>query len=92
MFEGFTEGHRTGSTLDLFVRRGGEGPPVLLLHGHPRTSSTWHRVAPLLRDRGLSVVCPDLPGYGRSDSPTSRCPPPTTRRTPGGPAPASSSP
>lgn len=69
MFEGFTEERRTGSTLDLLVRHGGEGPPLLLLHGHPRTSSTWHRAAPLLRDRGLSVVCPDLPGYGRSDKP-----------------------
>ena len=36
------------------------------LHGHPRTSATWHRVAPLLVAAGLSVVCADLPGYGRS--------------------------
>jgi haloacetate dehalogenase len=42
---------------------------VLLLHGHPRTSATWHRVAPQLVERGFSVVCLDLPGYGRSDKP-----------------------
>ena len=30
--------------LELFVRHGGRGPAVLLLHGHPRTSATWHRV------------------------------------------------
>lgn len=41
----------------------------MLLHGHPRTSSTWHRVAPLLVDRGRTVVCVDLPGYGRSEKP-----------------------
>ena len=44
-------------------------PVVLLLHGHPRTSATWHRVAPLLVEAGLSVVCADLPGYGRSGRP-----------------------
>jgi haloacetate dehalogenase len=41
---------------------------VLLLHGHPRTHVTWHRVAPLLAQRH-TVVCPDLPGYGRSSKP-----------------------
>ena len=34
----------------LRVRHGGSGPPVLLLHGHPRTHATWHRVAPLLAE------------------------------------------
>jgi haloacetate dehalogenase len=48
-------------------RSGGEGPPVVLLHGHPRTHMTWHRVAPLLS--GFTVVCPDLRGYGRSSKP-----------------------
>lgn len=56
--------------LKLFARRGGAGPAVLLLHGHPRTSSTWYRVAPRLVEQGLTVVCADLPGYGRSDKPT----------------------
>jgi haloacetate dehalogenase len=50
----------------LRVRVGGSGPPVLLLHGHPRTHTTWHRVAPLLVAAGFTVVCPDLPGYGES--------------------------
>ena len=71
MFEGFTEGMVPAGSIPLFVRRGGPhgGPPVLLLHGHPRTSSTWHRVAPRLVDAGFAVVCPDLPGYGRSGKP-----------------------
>jgi haloacetate dehalogenase len=41
---------------------------VLLLHGHPRTHATWHRVAPLLA-RSHTVVCPDLRGYGESSKP-----------------------
>ena len=50
------------------MRHGGSGPPVLLLHGHPRTHATWHRVAPLLA-AGHTVVCPDLRGYGESSKP-----------------------
>ncbi|WP_407656070.1 alpha/beta fold hydrolase [Lentzea waywayandensis] len=50
------------------MRTGGAGPPVLLLHGHPRTHTTWHRVAPLLAD-DYTVVCPDLRGYGESSKP-----------------------
>lgn len=42
---------------------------MLLLHGHPRTGSTWHRVAPLLVNAGFEVVAPDLRGYGRSRGP-----------------------
>jgi haloacetate dehalogenase len=41
----------------------------VLLHGHPRTHTTWHRVAPLLVAAGHAVVCPDLRGYGRSSKP-----------------------
>ena len=71
MFEDFTEEMVDGAGgLRLMVRHGGAGPAVLLLHGHPRTSSTWHRVAPLLVDAGFTVACADLPGYGRSDKPT----------------------
>ncbi|MDQ3403697.1 MAG: alpha/beta hydrolase [Actinomycetota bacterium] len=70
MFEGFTEDRiDVGESTSLFVRHGGEGRPVLLLHGHPRTSATWHRVAPRLVDNGFSVICPDLRGYGRSLGP-----------------------
>ncbi len=53
----------------LRVRYGGYGPPVLLLHGHPRTHTTWHKVAPLLAAY-FTVVCPDLPGFGRSSVPS----------------------
>jgi haloacetate dehalogenase len=44
---------------------GGEGPPVLLLHGYPQTHIAWRRVAPTLAQRHTLVI-PDLPGYGAS--------------------------
>ena len=71
MFEGFVEDVVDGEGLPVFVRHhlNPGCPVVLLLHGHPRTSATWHRVAPLLVEAGLSVVCADLPGYGRSGKP-----------------------
>jgi len=70
VFEGFDELRVEGEDgVRLRVRVGGEGPPVVLLHGHPRTHTTWHRVAPLLVAAGHRVVCPDLRGYGRSDKP-----------------------
>jgi haloacetate dehalogenase len=68
MFDGFAEERIDVGDAVLRVRHGGDGPAVLLLHGHPRTHMTWHRVAPALAvDR--SVVCPDLRGYGESTKP-----------------------
>ncbi|HET6815770.1 MAG TPA: alpha/beta hydrolase [Mycobacteriales bacterium] len=68
MFDGFALDHVDVGEATLRVRYGGNGPAVLLLHGHPRTHATWHRVAPLLA-RTHTVVCPDLRGYGRSSKP-----------------------
>jgi haloacetate dehalogenase len=68
MFEKFVLENVDVGAATLRVRHGGSGYPVLLLHGHPRTHTTWHRVAPLLAAH-YSVVCPDLRGYGRSSKP-----------------------
>ena len=68
MFEKFVLEQVDVGAATLRVRHGGSGYPVLLLHGHPRTHTTWHRVAPLLAG-DYSVVCPDLRGYGRSSKP-----------------------
>jgi haloacetate dehalogenase len=57
-----------GPGATLRVRYGGSGPPVMLLHGHPRTHATWHKVAPLLAAHH-TVVCPDLRGFGQSSKP-----------------------
>jgi haloacetate dehalogenase len=47
---------------------GGAGPPLLLLHGHPQTHVTWHKIAPALAAH-FTVVATDLRGYGDSDKP-----------------------
>lgn len=71
MFEGFVDEPVTLGAVTLQVRHAlrADAPAVMLLHGHPRTSATWHRVAPRLHAAGFGVVCPDLRGYGRSPGP-----------------------
>jgi haloacetate dehalogenase len=68
VFDGFELERVDVGEAVLRVRHGGSGPAVLLLHGHPRTHTTWHRVAPLLADTH-TVVCPDSRGYGESSKP-----------------------
>jgi haloacetate dehalogenase len=70
MFSSFTSNRIQSRDGDIFVRRGGAGPPVLLLHGFPETHLMWHAVAPLL-STDFSIVCADLPGYGQSACPLS---------------------
>jgi haloacetate dehalogenase len=68
MFEGL-ERRRVGvDEAELNLVSGGEGPPLLLLHGYPQTHAMWHRLAPLLATR-FTLVMPDLPGYGASKGP-----------------------
>ena len=63
IFPGFALDHLdVGDGVTLRVRHGGDGPAVVLLHGHPRTHTTWYAVAPALTAAGLTVVCPDLRG------------------------------
>jgi haloacetate dehalogenase len=64
MIPGFTD-HRTDT---LAYSMGGEGPPLLLLHGFPQTRAMWARIAPVLAQTH-TVICPDLPGYGASAKP-----------------------
>ena len=68
MFDGFELERVDVGDAVLRVRHGGSGPAVLLLHGHPRTHTTWHRVAPLLAATH-TVVAPDSRGYGESSKP-----------------------
>jgi pimeloyl-ACP methyl ester carboxylesterase/quercetin dioxygenase-like cupin family protein len=53
---------------DIFVRWGGKGPVVLLVHGYAENSDSW---APLAEDlmRDHTVVVPDLRGIGKSSKP-----------------------
>jgi haloacetate dehalogenase len=68
VFEGFDLANINVGDVSLRVRYGGSGTPVLLLHGHPRTHTTWYQVAPILAEQ-YTVVCPDLRGYGESSKP-----------------------
>ena len=68
MFEGFEVRRVDVGEVTLRVRVGGDGPPVLLLHGHPQTHAMWHRVAPALAG-SHTVVAADLRGYGGSTAP-----------------------
>ncbi|WP_246515461.1 alpha/beta fold hydrolase [Bradyrhizobium diversitatis] len=65
LFEGFSPLDRQTSRVRFAGVTGGEGPPLLLLHGYPESHATWHDVAPALAKR-YTVVAPDLPGYGKS--------------------------
>jgi len=66
----FDTAHVDVSGNSLFIRRYGKGPPLLLIHGFPRTSLMWRFLAPELAERH-TVICVDLRAYGQSDIPTS---------------------
>src|SRR5882757_215011 len=68
LFPGYESARIRTSAGEIFVRLGGDGPPLLLLHGFSQTHVQWHRVAPQLVDK-FSLIIPDLPGYGSSDIP-----------------------
>ena len=68
MFEGFELATIDVGEAAIRVRRGGSGPPLLLLHGNPQTHLMWHAVAPRLA-RDFTVVATDLRGYGDSSKP-----------------------
>ena len=68
LFPGFVARRLETEGCEIFARVGGDGPPMLLLHGYPQTHVMWHRLAPLLADR-FTLVCADLRGYGDSGKP-----------------------
>jgi len=54
-----------------YMTSGTTGPAVLLLHGGlPGSSGTagWRFMAPFLGANGFRVYCPDMPGFGLSDT------------------------
>ncbi|MBU3918330.1 alpha/beta hydrolase [Patescibacteria group bacterium] len=58
------------NNLKVFVRIQGQGSPFLILHGWGASTKSWIRVQKELSERFL-VICPDLPGFGKSDLPDS---------------------
>jgi 4,5:9,10-diseco-3-hydroxy-5,9,17-trioxoandrosta-1(10),2-diene-4-oate hydrolase len=55
--------------LALVAAAGGEGEPVLLLHGQPGSGSDWLPLIRELRRRRVPLLVPDRPGYGRTGGP-----------------------
>jgi haloacetate dehalogenase len=69
LFPGFAERRiRTGDNVEIYLRTGGSGPPLLLLHGYPQIHVMWHKIAPELA-RHCTLVIADLRGYGDSSAP-----------------------
>ncbi|GBF78699.1 alpha/beta fold hydrolase [Aphanothece sacrum] len=56
------------SKIKINLIKGGQGFPVLLLHGYPQTHIIWHKIAPKLAEN-FTVIVTDLRGYGDSDKP-----------------------
>jgi haloacetate dehalogenase len=65
MSDGELRRHKIG---DLSVLAGGEGEPVVLLHGIPGSAFAWESAGMLLAER-YRLIIPDLLGFGRSDPP-----------------------
>ena len=68
MFKGFKSQKIQTTGASINVVSGGQGPPLLLLHGNPETHVMWHKVAPRLATE-FSVFAADLRGYGDSSKP-----------------------
>jgi haloacetate dehalogenase len=68
LIPGFTSRDVETASVRIRAAVGGSGPPLLLLHGHPQTHLTWHKIALELAKR-FTVVATDLRGYGDSAKP-----------------------
>ena len=64
----FTSRYVDTGELRLHAVTGGEGPPLLLVHGWPQTWYAWRMVMPALA-RDFQVVAVDQRGIGLSDKP-----------------------
>jgi pimeloyl-ACP methyl ester carboxylesterase len=68
--DNMTFSHNTASVngIQLHYVMGGQGDPVVLLHGWPETWYAWHKVMPALA-KNYAVIAPDLRGLGDSSKP-----------------------
>ena len=70
MFEEFESIELAIDNTTINLVKGGNGPPLLLLHGYPQTHTMWHKIAPKLAE-DFTVIATDLRGYGDSGKPVS---------------------
>ena len=68
LFPGFQVSKVQTSGATIHVVSGGQGPPLLLLHGAPQSHVTWYKIAPDLA-KDYTLVIADLRGYGDSSKP-----------------------
>lgn len=59
----------TINNLKINYKTTGSGPVILILHGWGVSSDSWVRAIESLSRIGYQVICPDLPGFGKSDTP-----------------------
>jgi haloacetate dehalogenase len=68
MLQAFTSARVAIAGAAINPRRGGKAPPFLPLHGYPRTSAMWHRLAPAPTER-VTGISAGLRGCGDSAIP-----------------------
>jgi haloalkane dehalogenase len=68
----FTPHYAEVDSLRLHYLDEGDGEPVVCFHGEPTWSYLYRKMLPPLVAAGSRVICPDYPGFGRSDKPTDR--------------------
>ena len=68
--DNMTFSHHTASVngIQMHYVIGGQGDPVVLLHGWPETWYEWHKVMPALA-KNYTVIAPDLRGLGDTSKP-----------------------
>ena len=70
MFDNFKQDFIEVNGVNINYKIGGQGEPLLLLHGYPQSHILWRKIAPLFA-KNYTVICSDLRGYGDSDKPKS---------------------
>lgn len=63
-----THGRARVNGIRVHYITAGSGPPLLLLHGTPKSHYYWYRLIPFLTPH-FTVVAPDLRGFGATDKP-----------------------
>ncbi|KAK5136912.1 hypothetical protein LTR08_001419 [Meristemomyces frigidus] len=69
----FLNSHSTktssGCVVKSYSHDTGSGPILCLVHGYPQSAYMWRHMAPLLKEKNLTLFLPELPGYGLSSAP-----------------------
>jgi pimeloyl-ACP methyl ester carboxylesterase len=64
-------GKENSANIDLYYEDHGSGKPVVLIHGHPLSGTSWEKQVPALLNAGYRVITYDRRGFGKSSQPTS---------------------